>query len=247
MNLSDKIPEKPDLMMSIQRFQESFLEEKIIENELKNASSQSPLANVKKELIQDAVRLELLQYTKEIEEGYAILTQEYKNDKSTLTARPEEAEIFITQEKVQQLRGTGKVAKWVEEGVPLYTLLDMSPDSIYDVYTVVLSLLDSEKIREALLVSRLLLILAPYVSDFWYLYGLCLFRNKLYEHVVHACEQALLLDPKCYDAALLLIRTLRDLGRRGEAEAKLSSYLEDAQRRSDTEAIELFTHARYRF
>lgn len=244
MNLSDKLSQKTDLMMSIERFQASFVEEKIVENELRHTLAQSPLAKVKKELIEDAVRLELLQYTKEIEEGYAILTQEYKNDKNI--ARPEDSEIFISQEKVEQLRESGKVMNWVKEGVPLYTLLDMSSDSIYEVYTIVLSLLDSEKIREALLVSRVLLILVPYVGDFWYLYGLCLFRNKRFEHVVHACEQALLLDQKCYDGALLLIRTLRDLGRKGEAEARLSSYIEEAQRKSDIEAIELFTHARYR-
>ncbi len=239
-----------ELLLSIQRFHESMLEEKVFENESVR-SSQSSLYNVKEELIKDAIRTEILQYVQDLEEGYRLLVQEaVEQQKKGSVTESELQNLFLfsnANTSIFDIKNTDKCIEMIQNGVPLYSVVGMSSDTVYEIYAIIVRVINTDPVRakEALLLSRLLLTLVPYVAEFWNLYAIALFHNGLFEHVIIACEQALRFDPNLYDAALLLIRALRDVGRRGEAEARLGSFMESAQRRSDEDAIVLFTQAQY--
>jgi predicted Zn-dependent protease len=127
----------------------------------------------------------------------------------------------------------------------LFVALEMSPKAMEVMYEAACYLLDENRDEDARMSFRTLLALAPHIADFWTAYGVSLIRLKKHEEAIASLERALFLNARSAHALLLLCRALVELGRQGEAQARLGATLDDAAHRGDRELYELLEAARY--
>lgn len=142
-------------------------------------------------------------------------------------------------EKVSNPEGGG-----YDLGKPLFAALEMTPKAMEIMYEAACYLLDKDKDEEARTSFRTLLALAPHIADFWTAYGVSLIRLKRFEEAISSLERAVFLDQRSVQALLLLCRALVEMGREGEAQAKLGAAHDDAAHRGDKEMYDILDEAR---
>jgi hypothetical protein len=141
--------------------------------------------------------------------------------------------LFPTRAAINAACDPAKVNEAVEKGVPLFEVLGLAPQTVANMYAISFYLLDQGRDEQANFAFRLLMVLAPYMVDFWIGSGVALLRqNELFE-ACEVLERALIIDPSSVQALVLLCRALVQLGRRGEADARLNAKLDEAARKGD--------------
>jgi tetratricopeptide (TPR) repeat protein len=153
--------------------------------------------------------------------------------------------LFPSQEAIEQLNHDEYATQWASGTTPMYQALGLSTQAIATMYDAVCYLLREQRDEEARAAFRLLLVLAPHMADFWMGYAVALTRLQQYEEAITSLEQATSLDPLSDQSLLLLCRCLAEVGRRGEAEARLNARVDEAARRGDSGRYEFLEGARY--
>jgi predicted Zn-dependent protease len=153
--------------------------------------------------------------------------------------------LFPDQEAIDLFSNEEYVAKWAEEGKPMYQALGLSTQAVAIMYEAACHLLKENRDNDARAAFRLLLVLAPHMADFWIGYGVSQVRLGQLEESIDSLERATSMDPLSLQALLLLCRSLAELNRRGEAEARLGARIDEAARTGDQERYELLEAARF--
>ncbi len=183
---------------------------------------------------------EISGFKTDLEKGYAILIQALQEKNQNYTYKDLQR-FFIPSYKFEELQNNETILQQVEKGEPLYRFLGFSEDDIYEIYLVVVSLLNLERDQDAYYVAKLLTTFAHNVSAFWHIYGISLFRLERFEEAVDAFKAALTIEPENYEPALFAIQALYKLGRKEEADVMLHDSVEEAKHNNDLESVELFS------
>jgi tetratricopeptide (TPR) repeat protein len=237
----------PDFEVAVARFQESALSAQV------KSESLHPFD---RELFVSTLRKQLLSLYTDIQKGYDVLAHtvlELRASGVTLAGMPPTGKrsmkavkhLFPSQEAIDQFSDEEFVEKWAEEGKPLFQALGLTTQAVATMYEAACYLLKEERNTDARASFRLLLVLAPHMSDFWTGYGVAQLRLGQLEEAIESLERAFSLDPLSIQALLLLCRTLTEFNRRGEAEARLSACIDEAARNGDRERYELLEAARF--
>lgn len=237
----------PDFEAAVSKFQESALSAQV------RAESLHPFD---RELFTATLRQQLLSFYMDIQKGYSVLAHTVLNlsaagvtldgmapmNKKSMRAVKH---LFPSQDAIEQFSNEDYVAKWAEEGKPMYQTLGLSTQAVSVMYEAACYLLKDNRDDDARASFRLLLVLAPHMADFWIGYGVSQIRLRQYEEAIDSLERASSLDPLSVQALLLLCRALTEVNRRGEAEARLSARIDEAARSGDQERYELLESARF--
>lgn len=241
------VPWDPEFEFEAKKFQESALAAHV------KAETLHPFD---RELFLEALREQLLSFYSDIKRGYEIIIRtvlELSSSGISLGGMPpiekKSAQaiqhLFPKTEFVKQFSTKKMMSKWVEEGKPLFQTLGLTSEAVAVMYEAACFLLKDGRDEEARASFRLLLVLAPHMSDFWVGYGVAQLRLNQYEEAIDSFDRASALDPSSLQALLLLCRSLVELNRRGEAEARLGARLDEAARRGNKDRYEELQAARF--
>jgi tetratricopeptide (TPR) repeat protein len=209
-----------------------------------------------KQLYVSALREQLTGFYTDVQEGYETLLNTVLDlnaaGKTLAGIEPTHTRsikaikhLFPSKEALEKITQVEEGGLSFNEKVPLFVALDMSPKALEVMYEAACFLLDQDKDSEARMCFRTLLALAPHIADFWTAYAVSLIRLKRLEEAIESLERALFLDSRAIQALLLLCRALVELGRTGEAHARLGEKLDDAARRGDKELYNMLEEARF--
>jgi tetratricopeptide (TPR) repeat protein len=237
----------PNFEAAVAKFEESALSAQV------RAISIHPFD---KELFVSTLREQLLSFYTDIQKGYEVLAKTVLDLSASgvaldgmppMNKRSMKAvkHLFPAQEAIDQFSNEEYVAKWAEEGKPMYQALGLSTQAVAIMYEAACYLLKENRDSDARSSFRLLLVLAPHMADFWVGYGVAQIRLGSLEEAVDSLERATSLDPLSVQALLLLCRALAELNRRGEAEARLGAGIDEAARTGNQERYELLEAARF--
>lgn len=237
----------PDFEAAVQRFQESALSAQV------RAESLHPFD---REVYITSLREQLLSFYRDIQKGYDVLAHtvlDLSASGVTLAGMPPTGKrsmkavkhLFPSQAAIDQFSKEEFVEKCAEAGTPIYQVLGLSTQAVATMYEAACYLLKEERNEDARASFRLLLVLAPHMSDFWTGYGVAQMRLGQLEEAIESLERATSLDPQSIPALLLLCRALAQFNRRGEAEARLNARIDEAARIGDQAKYELLEAARF--
>jgi len=180
----------------------------------------------------------------DIHQGYEVAVQtviEMKGEQSGEFVKT----LFPDQNLLNQFSEDPEQTRHINEEKPLYESLGICPNALSLMYEAACFLLDKDEDEKARQLFALLVVLAPHISDFWAGSGVALIRLKRFEEAIEMLEPATSLDRRSVQNILLLCRALVELGRRSEAEARISERLDQAARESDRELYEHLEVARF--
>lgn len=211
---------------------------------------------IDKELYVASLREELAGLYQDVEKGYETLLNtvldlneagktlagiEPTNKRSVKAIK----HLFPSKKALEKLSQPEELGGAYDESKPLFVALEMDPKAMEVMYEAACYLLEENRDEDARMSFRTLLALAPHIADFWTAYGVSLIRLKRHEEAITSLERALFLDSHSAHALLLLCRALVELGRQGEAQARLGACLDDAARRGDKELYDTLDAARF--
>jgi len=246
--MQQKVPWDPTFEESVSQFEEQAIAAQV------HVESLHPFD---RELFSTQLREQLGGFYADIQKGYEILVNTVMDlsaegvglagmEPAGKLSMKTVKHLFPSQEALDKFTQDENYAdRWMEEGKPLYELLGLTTQAIATMYEAACHLLDTDKDEASRCGFRLLLVLAPHMADFWMGYGVSLIRLKKLEEAISSLERAVSLDPNSVQALLLLCRALAEAGRKSEAEAKLSTRLDEAARTADQQLYDLLESARF--
>jgi tetratricopeptide (TPR) repeat protein len=237
----------PEFEFEISRFQQNALSAHV---------KSETLHPFDRELFVATLRQQLLSFYTDIQRGYEILIDTVLDLATSgvslggmppLENRSKRAiqHLFPSQKAMKEFSDREKVEQWADEGKPLFLALGLPPQAIAIMYDAACYLLKEGRDEDARSAFRLLLVLAPHMSDFWVGFGVAQLHLEQYEEAIESLDRATSLDPYSVQALLLLCRALVELNRRGEAEARLGARLDEAARGGNRERYEILEAARF--
>jgi predicted Zn-dependent protease len=209
-----------------------------------------------KELFVTTLRQQLASFYTDIQKGYEVLVNtvldlseagvslagmEPMHKKSMKSVK----HLFPDPEALAAFSDEEKAGAWLEEGKPLYVALGLSDKAIITMYEASFYLLNENRDEDARAAFRLLIVLAPHMSDFWCGYGVCLIRLRQFTDAIDSLERAVSLDSQSVQSLLLLCRALAEANRKAEAEARLGAKLDEAGRKGDRQLYDMLEAARF--
>ena len=237
----------PEFEFEVKRFQQNILAAHV---------KSETLHPFDRELFIATLRQQLLSFYTDIQHGYEVLIETVLDlctsgvslgGMPPLEKRSKKAiqQFFPSQKAIKEFYHRENVERWAEEGKPLFKALDLPPQAVAVMYEAACYLFKERRNEDARAAFRFLLVLAPYMADFWTGFGAAQLRLGQYGDAVESLERASALDPSSIQVLLLLCRVLVELNRRGEAEARLGARLDEAARSGNRERYEILEAARF--
>ena len=237
----------PEFEFEVKRFQQNVLAAHV------KAENLHPFD---RELFVTTLRQQLLSFYTDIQHGYEILIETVLDLGSSgvslggmppIENRSKKAieHLFPSLKAIKEFAHRENVERWAEEGKPLFKTLGLPPQAVAVMYEAACYLFKEGRNEDARASFRLLIVLAPHMADFWTGFGAAQLRLGQYDEAVESLERASSLDPASISVLLLLCRSLVELNRRGEAEARLGARLDEAARSGNRERYETLEAARF--